>query len=58
MTVKQMTVNTVVKKEGGENNSNQNNSGGGGSLSKTDKETIIAECLARVKEMIEYELKP
>ena len=59
MTVKQMTVNTTVKKQGDGNNSNNNkNNSGGGGLSKSDKETIIAECLTRVKEMIEYELKP
>ena len=57
MTVKQMTVNTTVKKQndGGEE---KKQAGGGGGLSKSDKETIIAECMARVKEMIEYELKP
>lgn len=50
-----MTVNTTVNKEGGGDAPAQ---GGGGGMSKADKEKIIRECLERVKEMIEYELKP
>ena len=55
--IKQLTINTKVNKKNKEEK-NASGGGGGGGLSKLDKETIIAECIARVKEMIEYELKP
>ena len=56
VSIKNMTVNTTVNKEGGGDAPAQE--GGGGGLTKADKEKIIKECLERVKEMIEYELKP
>lgn len=57
VSIKQMTINTKVNKQGGSENA-QKKQGGGGGMSKLDKEALIEECLARVREMIEYELKP
>lgn len=57
VSIKQMTINTKVNKQGSSENT-QNKQGGGGGMSKLDKEALIEECLARVREMIEYELKP
>ena len=57
VSIKQMTINTKVNKKGGANNAEKKQSGGGG-MSKLDKEALIEECMARVRAMIEYELKP
>lgn len=54
--IKQLTINTKVNKKNNKEEKTQSSSSG--SLSKFDKEVIVLECLVRVKEMIEYELKP
>lgn len=56
VSIKQMTINTKVNKQSSEETKSAG--GGGGGMSKLDKEALIEECLARVKSMIEYELKP
>lgn len=56
--IKQLTINTKVNKNSNIPEEKAPSKGGGGGLSKSDKDAIIAECLAKVKEMIEYELKP
>ncbi len=55
VSIKELTVNTQVNKQ---NNDKKATAETGGKLSRMDREAIIAECMARVKEMIEYELKP
>lgn len=58
VSIKQMTINTKVNKKGGADNAEKKQGGGGGGMSKLDKEALIEECMARVRAMIEYELKP
>lgn len=55
VSINNMTVNTTVNKEG---TTEAPAKEGGGGVSKAEKEKIIRECLERVKEMLEYELKP
>lgn len=56
LSVKQLTVNTTVKKEAEQSTKKGENAGVG--LSPADREKIIEECMKRVREMIEYELRP
>lgn len=57
VTVKQLTINTKVKK-GGEANSQKEPEQKGSKLTKSAQERIIQECMNRVREMIENEYKP
>lgn len=57
--IKKLTFNTKVNKEnesGGKGASS--NGGGGGPMSEKEKEELIQECLDRVRELIDYELRP
>ena len=55
--IKQLTINTKVSKGSGGTSSKGEKSSGGG-MSAAEKELFMQECLQRVKEMIEYELRP
>lgn len=61
ISIKQLILNTKVKKkdkaEGGGKEKVENLEGSG-SMSAAQKEEIIEECIRRVAEYIEYELKP
>lgn len=57
ISIKKLTFNTKINKknkEGGKGAS----SGGGGPMPKMEKEQLIQECLDRVRDLIEYELRP
>ncbi len=56
ISIKNLVLNTKVSKEQKEQNKAQKSYAKG--MSKMDKEAIIEECMARVREMMEYELKP
>jgi len=56
ISIKQLTINTKVNKQ--DKNQVQAPKSISKGLSKMDKEAIIQECLARVKELIDYELRP
>ncbi len=56
VSIKQLTINTKVNKHGKNQAKAQKKHAKG--LSKMDKDAIIQECLSRVKELIEYELRP
>ena len=56
ISIKQLTMNTKVSKQsGGDEKAPETSSGPG---KKLDKEAIINECVRRVKELIDYELRP
>lgn len=57
ISIKKLTLNTTVNKQTKQQGTAQATSGGGG-LSKMDKEAIIQECLDKVQEFIDYELRP
>jgi hypothetical protein len=56
ISIKQLTINTKVNKQDKKQAKAQKSHAKG--LSKMDKEAMIQECLARVKELIDYELRP
>lgn len=56
LSVKQLTVNTTVKKDAEQSTKKGEETASG--LSPTDREKIIEECMKRVRELIEYELRP
>lgn len=56
VTVKELTINTKVNKK--DDKAATPEAVSSGELSQFQKELIIQECLGRVKEMLEYELKP
>ena len=56
VTIKQLTLNTKVsKKEGASSEIPEEKSS---SATNVDKEEIINECMKRVKELLDYELRP
>lgn len=59
ISIKKLIFNTKVNKKNknGANNTSAP-SGGGGPMPKLEKEQLIQECLDRVRDMIEYELRP
>lgn len=56
VSIKNLVINTKVNKQQKQQAKAQKAYSKG--LSKMDKEAIIDECMRRVREMIEYELKP
>lgn len=60
ISIKQLILNTkIIKKIGGASSQKSNPKDiAKGLISKTAKEEIIQECMQRVEEYIEYELKP
>ena len=56
ISIKQLTMNTKVSKQSG--NDDKPSDSSSGSDKKLDKEAIINECMRRVKELIDYELRP
>jgi hypothetical protein len=56
LSVKQLTVNTTVKKDAEQSTKKGEDAAAG--LSPADREKIIEECMKRVRELIEYELRP
>jgi hypothetical protein len=60
ISIKQLILNTKIKKKGGSGGAENNSKGkaDSSSISKLEKEEIIQECMQRVAEYIEYELKP
>lgn len=58
ISIKKLTFNTKVNKQSQGNNNNAPASGGGGPMPKLEKEQLIQECLDRVRDLIEYELRP
>jgi hypothetical protein len=57
ISIKQLVLNTKVSKKSDKSEAKPQPAASAG-LSKFDKEAIINECLRRVKDMIDYELKP
>ena len=55
LSVKQLTVNTTVKKDAEQSTKKGEDAAAG--LSSADREKIIEECMKRVRELIEYELR-
>lgn len=59
ISIKKLTFNTKINKENnGESNKAAPSGGGGGPMPKLEKEQLIQECLDRVRDMIDYELRP
>jgi len=57
--IKKLTFNTKVNKENESGAKGASSKGGsGGPMSKIEREELIQECLNRVRDLIEYELKP
>lgn len=57
ISISKLTLNTTVNKQTKQEGSAQESSGGGG-VTKMDKEAIIQECLDKVQELLDYELRP
>jgi len=58
ISVKKLTFNTKINKKDTEDSKETSATGGGGPMPKLEKEQLIQECLNRVRDMIEYELRP
>lgn len=58
ISINKLTFNTKVNKQNQGSTKNAPASGGGGPMPKLEKEQLIQECLDRVRDMIEYELRP
>lgn len=56
ISIKQMTLNTTVSKE--TDQPTTKNAEKSGPMSTNDREKIIEECIKRVMDRIQYELKP
>ena len=56
--IKKLTFNTKVNKENESGAKGASSKGGGGPMSNKEKEELIQECLNRVRELIDYELRP
>jgi len=56
ISIKQLTINTKVNKQQKQQAKAQKGYAKG--LSKIDRRALIEECMDRVRELIEYELKP
>lgn len=57
ISIKKLTFNTKINKKNQQGNKNAA-PGGGGPMSKAEKDQIIEECLNRVRDLIDYELRP
>lgn len=57
ISIKKLTLNTTVNKQTKEEGTAPEGAGGGG-MTKMDKEAIIQECLSKVQELIDYQLRP
>ena len=58
ISIKKLTFNTKINTKNKEGNKGASSDGGGGPMSKMEKEQLIQECLDRVRDLIEYELRP
>jgi hypothetical protein len=60
ISIKQLILNTKIKKKADAGGGEKDSKGkvDSSSISKVEKEEIIHECMQRVAEYIEYELKP
>lgn len=58
ISINKLTFNTKINKKGKDGSKDASSSGGGGPMPKLEKEQLIQECLDRVRDMIEYELRP
>lgn len=56
ISIKKLTLNTTVKRQAKKQAKAQKAYAKG--LSKMDKDALIEECLKRVQEMIDYQLRP
>ena len=57
ISIKKLIFNTKINKKNG-NKDAPSAGGGGGPMPKLEKEQLIQECLDRVRDLIEYELRP
>lgn len=58
ISIKKLTFNTKINKKNKQGSKKNAPAGGGGPMSKVEKEQIIEECLNRVRDLIDYELRP
>jgi transposase len=58
ISIKKLTFNTKINKKNKDGTKDAPSGGGGGPMPKLEKEQLIQECLDRVRDMIEYELRP
>lgn len=58
ISINKLTFNTKINKKNEEGTSSKGYGGGGGAMPKLEKEQLIQECLNRVRDLIEYELRP
>jgi hypothetical protein len=58
ISIKKLTFNTKINKKNKEGGKGASSGGGGGPMPKMEKEQLIQECLDRVRDLIEYELRP
>ncbi|WP_052593658.1 hypothetical protein [Aureispira sp. CCB-QB1] len=58
ISIKKLLFNTKINKKSKGGSKDATEGGGGGAMSKLEKEELIQECLDKVRDMIEYELKP
>lgn len=58
ISIKKLTFNTKINKKNKQGSKNAAPAGGGGPMSQVEKEQIIEECLNRVRDLIDYELRP
>jgi len=56
--IKQLTINTKVSKGAGGGDPTKGGKTSSKGMSAVEKELFMQECLQRVKEMIDYELRP
>jgi hypothetical protein len=57
LSIKKLTFNTKINKENKEGAPSEGG-GGGGPMPESEKEDLIEECLNRVRDLIDYELRP
>lgn len=58
ISIKKLTFNTKINKKNTQGDQGASSGGGGGPMPKMEKEQLIQECLDRVRDLIEYELRP
>ncbi|CAA6821184.1 MAG: Unknown protein [uncultured Aureispira sp.] len=57
--IKKLTFNTKINKDNqGGTKGASSKGGGGGPMSKKEKDELIQECLNKVRDLIDYELRP
>jgi|VirMetMinimDraft_7_1064189.scaffolds.fasta_scaffold237382_1 hypothetical protein len=58
ISIKKLIFNTKVNKQDEGGGKGASSGGGGGPMPKLEKEQLIQECLDKVRDLIEYELRP